>query len=113
MYYVQGRFNVVMDWLRKVRSADSSATASSHYIYNSYFFRGQRYWMYENRFNRTRFGDPLYITEGWSGLPSTIDAYMQIIALSGGDYNIDTYFFSGKFYTKDTIQYAYYRRRLA
>jgi len=93
---LQGRFNVVMDWLRKVHSTDSaSASSSSHYIYNSYFFRGQRYWMYENRFNRTRFGDPLYITDGWSGLPSTIDAYMQIIAPSASEYNIDTYFFSG------------------
>jgi len=52
--------------------------------------------MYENRFNRTRFGDPLYTTDGWSGLPSTIDAYMQIIAPSAGEYIIDTYFFSGK-----------------
>ena len=53
--------------------------------------------MYENRFNRTRFGDPLYITEGWSGLPSIIDTFIQIIAPSAGEYTIDTYFFSGKY----------------
>ena len=90
----QGRFNAVFDWLRKVRSADGAAT--SHYIYNTYFFRGRRYWMYENRFNRTRFGDPLHIAEGWSGLPSTVDTYIQIIAPSAAEYNVDTYFFSGK-----------------
>jgi len=56
--------------------------------------------MYENRFNRTRFGDPLHVTEGWSGLPSTIDTYVQIITPSAGEYTIDTYFFSGKYVDK-------------
>jgi len=99
----QGRFNVVFDWLRKVPTAggdSSTSTTSAHYIYNSYFFRGQRYWMYENRYNRTRFGDPLHVAEGWRGLPSTLDAYVQIIAPSAGEYTIDTYFFSGKYNVK-------------
>ena len=82
---------MVFDWLRKVRDGSTS----TRYIYNSYFFRGRRYWMYENRFNRTRFGDPLYIRDGWTGLPPTVDTYVQIIAPSGGEYTIDTYFFSG------------------
>jgi len=94
----------VFDWLRKVHSPGGDA--SSRYIYNSYFFRGQRYWMYENRFNRTRFGDPLYITEGWSGLPSTVDAYIQIIAPSAGEYVIDTYFFSGEYASATTVHGA-------
>jgi len=62
--------------------------------------------MYENRFNRTRFGDPLYITEGWSGLPSTVDAYIQIIAPSAGEYVIDTYFFSGEYASATTVHGA-------
>lgn len=103
MNVLKGRFNVVFDWLRKVRTSSSPASAaddvsgtSTHYIYNSYFMRGQRYWMYENRYNRTRFGDPLCIKDGWNGLPHNIDTYVQIIAPSDGEYNIDTYFFSGK-----------------
>lgn len=100
----QGSFDVVFDWLRKVRSPDASS--SIRYIFNTYFFRASRYWMYENRFNRTRFGDPLYIAREWTGLPGSIDAYVQIISTSTAEgtsgssgtpeYVIDTYFFSGQ-----------------
>jgi hypothetical protein len=83
-----------------VRSQDGTST---RYIFNTYFFRGSRYWMYENRFNRTRYGDPLYVAREWTGLPDYVDAYVQIItspnnAATGSrtpDYFIDTYFFSG------------------
>jgi len=100
---VQGSFDVVFDWLRKVRSSDGT---SIRYIFNTYFFRGPRYWMYENRFNRTRYGDPLYVSREWTGLPTKIDAYVQIITSSGSaasgsrppEYLIETYFFSGRFF---------------
>jgi matrix metalloproteinase-21 len=94
----KGRFDVVFDWLRKVRATDGSG--ATRYIFNTYFFRGRRYWMYENRFNRTRFGDPLYIEREWTGLPGVIDAYVQIISPAAGAYKIDTYFFSGDSYYK-------------
>jgi len=65
------------------------------YFYNTYFFRGSHYWMYENRFNRTRYGDPLVIADEWSGLPADVDAFTQVITTAGPDYVIDTYFFKG------------------
>jgi len=51
--------------------------------------------MYENRFNRTRHGDPLVITVEWQGLPANIDAFTQVITTAGNDYVIATYFFRG------------------
>jgi len=52
--------------------------------------------MYENRFNRTRYGDPLVIADEWNGLPADIDAFAQVITTAGSDYVIDTYFFKGQ-----------------
>jgi len=51
--------------------------------------------MYENRFNRTRYGDPLVIGDEWDGLPADVDAFTQVISSAGADYAIDTYFFKG------------------
>jgi len=51
--------------------------------------------MYENRFNRTRYGDPRVIADEWQGLPANIDAFTQVISTAGSDYVIDTYFFKG------------------
>jgi len=51
--------------------------------------------MYENRFNRTRYGDPRIIADEWQGLPADIDAFTQVIARGVPDYIIDTYFFKG------------------
>ena len=119
---LQGRFSAVFDWLRKVHSTDSTsggasaAVSTTHYIYNSYFFRGRRYWMYENRYNRTRFGDPLDVRDGWSGLPETVDTCVQVITPSAGDaaaaeYTIDTYFFSGQ--CQNCLHSRSYRRPTA
>nr|XP_045595035.1 uncharacterized protein LOC123756091 [Procambarus clarkii] len=65
-----GAFNTVFDFLRW--RADGSLT------YNTYFFRKDHYWMYENKYNRTRFGDPLYIQPEWRGLPNDVDGYAHI-----------------------------------
>jgi len=51
--------------------------------------------MYENRFNRTRYGDPRVIADEWQGLPANMDAFAQVIRTAGQDYVIDTYFFKG------------------
>ena len=94
----QGTFNVTFDWLRRSTpptSTTSAAASPSVYIYNTYFFRGSHYWMYENRFNRTRYGDPLVIADEWQGLPADIGAFAQVITTAGSDYVIDTYFFKG------------------
>jgi len=70
--------------------------------------------MYENRFNRTRYGDPLITADQWQGLPAGIDAFAQVITTAGADYAIDTYFFKGS-YCGSSLQLTYlqwyWRRR--
>ncbi|KAK8399067.1 hypothetical protein O3P69_004264 [Scylla paramamosain] len=65
-----GAFNTVFDLLRW--RPDGSLT------YNTFFFRSTHFWMYENRYNRTRFGDPLDIRHEWGGIPDNIDGYAHV-----------------------------------
>lgn len=88
----KGLFDVVFDWVRRIQEPWSNRPK---YIFNTYFFRNKRYWMYENGFNRTRYGDPLLIEHQWTGLPSHLDGFTQVILGSGYEFNIDTYFFKG------------------
>ncbi|XP_042898572.1 matrix metalloproteinase-21 isoform X2 [Parasteatoda tepidariorum] len=77
------RFNTVFDWVRR--------RPDGQLIYNTYFFRENRYWMYENRYNRTRYGDPLNILPEWKGIPDNIDGYAHVWT-----YTEDSaYFFKG------------------
>lgn len=67
----KGRFDTVFDWVR--------SRSDGQFIYNTYFFRKNKYWMYENRHNRTRYGDPRNIEVEWKGLPlSGIDGYAHV-----------------------------------
>lgn len=79
----------MFDWVRKERNS----RGDTFYRFNTYFFKTGWYWMYENKSNRTRFGDPLPIKTGWKGLPEKdIDAYVHVWT-----WNIDAqYFFKGK-----------------
>ncbi|GFU45318.1 matrix metalloproteinase-21 [Nephila pilipes] len=78
------RFNTVFDWVRR--------RPDGQLIYNTYFFRDNRYWMYENRYNRTRYGDPLSIMPEWKGIPDNIDGYTHVWT-----YTEDSaYFFKGQ-----------------
>ncbi|XP_029439641.1 matrix metalloproteinase-21-like isoform X2 [Rhinatrema bivittatum] len=71
----EGVFNTIFDWIRKERTQHGELV----YRFNTYFFRTSWYWMYENKSNRTRFGDPIPIRVGWRGLPDVdIDAYVHI-----------------------------------
>ncbi|XP_078509862.1 matrix metalloproteinase-21-like [Lissotriton helveticus] len=71
----EGTFNTVFDWVRR----ETSSQGEVLYLFNTYFFKKSWYWMYENRSNRTRFGDPLPIRIGWRGLPETdIDAFVHV-----------------------------------
>ncbi|KAM4037704.1 matrix metalloproteinase-21-like isoform 1-T3 [Anomaloglossus baeobatrachus] len=83
-----GSFSTIFDWVRKERNARGEV----FYRFNSYFFKTGWYWMYENKSNRTRFGDPLPIRTGWKGVPeNNIDAYVHVWT-----WNIDAqYFFKG------------------
>lgn len=79
----QVRFNTVFDWVRR--------RPDGQLIYNTYFFRNNRYWMYENRYNRTRYGDPLLIKPEWKGIPDNVDGYAHVWT-----YTQDSaYFFKG------------------
>ncbi|KAM8924616.1 matrix metalloproteinase-21 [Pelodytes ibericus] len=71
----EGSFDTVFDWVRKERNQYGEMVVS----YNSYFFRNGWYWMYENRNNRTRYGDPIPIHTGWHGIPvQNIDAFVHV-----------------------------------
>ena len=63
-----GRFDIMMDYIR------SSGTAR---IFNTFIFRGNNHWMYENRNRRTGYGYPQTITSKWNGLPANLDAYVH------------------------------------
>uniref|UniRef100_A0A8C5MEA7 Peptidase metallopeptidase domain-containing protein n=1 Tax=Leptobrachium leishanense TaxID=445787 RepID=A0A8C5MEA7_9ANUR len=82
-----GSFSTVFDWVRKERTPRGEI-----YKFNTYFFKTGWYWMYENKGNRTRFGDPRPITAGWTGIPGRdLDAYVHVWA-----WNTDVqYFFKG------------------
>ncbi|GCC41260.1 hypothetical protein chiPu_0025212, partial [Chiloscyllium punctatum] len=71
----EGSFNTVFDWVRREENEFGEVT----YRFNTYFLRHGWYWMYENRFNRTRYGDPIPLVVGWRGLPpSDIDGFVHI-----------------------------------
>lgn len=70
-----GRFSTVFDWIRKERTAYGEVVVR----FNTYFMRNGLYWLYENRSNRTRYGDPVSVQVGWHGLPSSgVDAYVHV-----------------------------------
>lgn len=83
----RGKFNTIFDWVRK--------TPSNGLIYNTYFFRSNQYWMYENHANRTRYGDPLYVAQEWKGVPDNVDGYLHVWYFAGTRIIDDTYFLKG------------------
>lgn len=85
----KGRFDGIFDWLYKSKM--------QKIVYNTYFFRNGYYWMYENRANRTRYGDPLLIASEWKGIPARIDTVTQIFWWRYNAWEIETFFFKGKF----------------
>ncbi|MEQ2165800.1 hypothetical protein GOODEAATRI_020908 [Goodea atripinnis] len=61
----KGRFSTVFDWIRKEKMPDGEVIIR----FNTYFIRDGWYWLYENRNNRTRYGDPVALQIGWHGIP--------------------------------------------
>ncbi|XP_067879381.1 matrix metalloproteinase-21-like isoform X2 [Heterodontus francisci] len=87
----EGPFDTVFDWVRRERGQDGRLVIG----FNTYFFRDSWYWMYENRNNRTRYGDPLPICSGWRGIPAAgIDAFVHVCTWS----KEAAYFFKGTQY---------------
>ncbi|XP_060884993.1 matrix metallopeptidase-21 [Labrus mixtus] len=71
----KGRFNTVFDWIRKEKTPYGDVVIR----FNTYFMRGGWYWLYENRNNRTRFGDPVALQIGWRGIPMDgVDARVHV-----------------------------------
>ncbi|CAH2322302.1 matrix metallo ase-21 [Pelobates cultripes] len=92
----EGPFDTAFDWVHKERNQYGEMVVR----YNSYFFRNGWYWMYENRNNRTRYGDPIPISTGWPGIPiQNINAFLHVWTWTRDA----TYFFKG-------IQYWRYDR---
>ncbi|KAL4640165.1 matrix metalloproteinase-21 [Arapaima gigas] len=71
----KGRFSTVFDWIRKEQTPYGDVVIR----FNTYFMRDSWYWLYENRSNRTRYGDPVTIQVGWHGIPASgVDAYVHV-----------------------------------
>ncbi|XP_075950050.1 matrix metallopeptidase-21 [Anarhichas minor] len=71
----KGRFNTAFDWIRKEKTPYGEVVIR----FNTYFIRDGWYWLYENRNNRTRFGDPVALQAGWRGIPMDgVDAYVHV-----------------------------------
>ncbi|XP_071318680.1 matrix metallopeptidase-21 [Trachinotus anak] len=71
----KGRFNTVFDWIRKEKTPYGEVVIR----FNTYFMRDGWYWLYENRNNRTRYGDPVALQIGWRGIPTDgVDAYVHV-----------------------------------
>ncbi|XP_029776456.1 matrix metalloproteinase-21 [Suricata suricatta] len=87
----KGSFDTVFDWIRKERSPHGAVAVR----FSTYFFRNGWYWLYENRNNRTRYGDPLQIASGWRGVPAqSIDAFVHLWTWRRDE----RYFFKGNQY---------------
>ncbi|KAM6185916.1 matrix metalloproteinase-21 [Rhynchocyon petersi] len=87
----EGAFDTAFDWIRKERNQYGEVVVR----FSTYFFRNSWYWLYENRNNRTRYGDPIRILAGWRGIPPQhIDAFVHIWTW-GRD---ERYFFKGNRY---------------
>ncbi|MBN3276013.1 MMP21 protein, partial [Polyodon spathula] len=86
-----GPFSTVFDWIRKDRTPYGELVVR----FNTYFLRDSWYWLYENRNNRTRYGDPIALQVGWHGIPSDgIDGFAHVWT-----WRIDAaYFFKGTQY---------------
>ncbi|XP_061910793.1 matrix metallopeptidase-21 [Entelurus aequoreus] len=71
----QGRFSTVFDWIRREKTPYGEVVVR----FNTYFMREGWYWLYENRNNRTRYGDPVSMQVGWHGLPADgVDAFVHV-----------------------------------
>ncbi|XP_077992112.1 matrix metalloproteinase-21-like [Glandiceps talaboti] len=82
------QFDAAFDWVRW------TTTVPRKRIFNTYFFKDDHYWMYENKENRARYGAPEYITRHWAGVPSNVDAIVHVWT---GSYD-DIYIFKGDKY---------------
>ncbi|XP_019509749.1 PREDICTED: matrix metalloproteinase-21 [Hipposideros armiger] len=87
----EGSFDTAFDWIRTERNRRGDVMVR----FSTYFFRKSWYWLYENRNNRTRYGDPIHILTGWHGVPAqSLDAFVHIWTWTRDE----RYFFKGNQY---------------
>ncbi|KAM5271439.1 matrix metalloproteinase-21 [Ctenodactylus gundi] len=87
----EGSFDTAFDWIHKEKNQYGEVMVK----FSTYFFRNSWYWLYENRNNRTRYGDPIQILTGWHGIPARgIDAFVHIWTRKRDE----RYFFKGNQY---------------
>ncbi|KAL3051633.1 hypothetical protein OYC64_001801 [Pagothenia borchgrevinki] len=71
----KGRFNTAFDWIRKEKTPYGETVIR----FNTYFMRKGWYWLYDNKSNRTRYGDPVALQAGWRGIPMDgVDAFVHV-----------------------------------
>ncbi|KAL8587048.1 hypothetical protein ACOMHN_023438 [Nucella lapillus] len=85
----KGSFSTVFDWVRE--------RPDGKLVYNTYFFRGDHYWMYENHVKRTRYGDPLHIAREWKRVPNNVDGYLDMWLINDTHRMHENFFFKGKY----------------
>ncbi|CAH1784532.1 unnamed protein product [Owenia fusiformis] len=92
----RGKFDLIMDYVKY---------HEKKWVFNTYFFRNDHFWMYENQENRTRYGDPKYTSNSWKGLPSQLDAYVHAWSSIG---NVKMFFGGDKFWIySDVVDSVY------
>jgi hypothetical protein len=114
MYYGKCNvtFNTIFDHLRRLDCKPTEKNCFAFkYRFNSYFFKQDMHWLYENREGRPRHGDPVPIRRDWNGISLDMDAAVQtfrLVNVTVADYSsgvreehvvsawdINTYFFKG------------------
>ncbi|XP_018587138.1 matrix metallopeptidase-21-like [Scleropages formosus] len=69
----EGSFDTVFDWVTVGHQGESAAR------FNTYFLRGDQYWLYDNSRGRPRARDPRRVEQGWGGLPGGgVDAHVHV-----------------------------------
>ena len=104
-------FNVVYDHLRRylcTYTYPNNCDNKYHYRFNSYFFKGDTFWLYENIAGRPRYGDPKLISMHWTGLGNDLDGATQIFPKRRIEYRgrlIDVYDIVTMFFKGNMIYY--------
>lgn len=89
----RGKLDLIFDY---VRTSPEDGTR----IFNTYIFRSNRYWKYDNMNKRPPFGHPLNINSMWRGLPNpaSMDAFVHYFEQDSSYPNAvrdEYYFFKG------------------
>ena len=103
----ESTFNIVFDWLRKYPcSGMENCYYKYKYVFNTYFFKDELIWLYENHASRPRLGDPLDVRLAVFGVPFNMDAGVQILTANQTMWmgrNITEYFIQTLLFKRDLV----------